>query len=157
MSGIRAGEAGQLAGLQLEDEILAVGERRVTSGGGLADELELISDGALADLLIARRQKLRRLPVECRPPDETSWRLARSSGRSPEQDKAFEQWLSGQLTPPVNAEPAETEETEENSAGEGAADVESAGEAQTLDPPSDTDAKTSVAAETRTESSDSDD
>lgn len=63
---VRTGGPAAEAGLNAEDELLAIGEARVPTEGGPQALLRRLSPGAQTQLLVARRGQLRSLPVALR-------------------------------------------------------------------------------------------
>jgi predicted metalloprotease with PDZ domain len=90
------GFAGSRAGLQVGDEIIALGGYRVTSEQW-ADRIGMLEVGQQTTLLVARRGKMLELGLEvvADPQIEAiaSWNLVRVEKPTPEQEKRWESWL----------------------------------------------------------------
>jgi predicted metalloprotease with PDZ domain len=107
VSAIRAGSTGQAAGLNLDDEVLAVNGRRVNAAS-FAEELKAVPPGEWMTVLVARRGILREIRVEVATNPTESWRLARVPKPTADQEQRWQQWLQGK---PVQASETETSET----------------------------------------------
>jgi len=96
------------AGLNVGDEILAVGDYRVPPAlDGWKERLKAYPPGTKDSLLVARRERLLRLPVAFAAEPRLVWKLEEDPKASPEQRAHLEAWLrSGALTPaPLPAPP----------------------------------------------------
>jgi len=102
VSAIRAGSAGETAGLNLDDEVLAVNQRRINASS-FTEELRGLKPGETARLLIARRGQLREIDAIVAANPTEAWRLGRIRRPTPEQDAQWRSWLG---LPSKDAEPA---------------------------------------------------
>lgn len=81
------------AGLNVDDEILAIGDRRVSAT--FWPRLgEYYRPGDTAELLVARRGALVKLPATFRAEPVFSWRLETSPGQTQAQRASLDLWLS---------------------------------------------------------------
>ncbi|GIW88350.1 MAG: peptidase M61 [Isosphaeraceae bacterium] len=94
VSQVRRGTPGAAAGVNVGDEILAIGEFRVRADQW-SKRLELYRPEESTSLLIARRERLMRLPVTFGREPTESWRLAVRDDASPEQNARRKAWLQG--------------------------------------------------------------
>jgi predicted metalloprotease with PDZ domain len=94
VSRVPTGSAAQNAGLNVDDEILAIGEFRVRPDG-LATRLGFYKPGDKVMLLIARRDKLERLELTLDSDSPASWQLEVKPDATQEQKTHLEAWLSG--------------------------------------------------------------
>ena len=83
------------AGLNVGDEILAVNDFRVESG--LDDRLKQYSPGTTVTLLVARREKLERLPVHLVKKPVESWQLEVDPKAASEAQEHRSRWLGPDL------------------------------------------------------------
>lgn len=83
------------AGLNVDDEILALDEYRVT--GGLEDRLKQYSPGTTVSLLVARREKVLRLPVKLEKKPSESWQIEVDPAATTESQQHRSQWLGPDL------------------------------------------------------------
>jgi predicted metalloprotease with PDZ domain len=82
------------AGINVDDEILAIDDQRVPAGGW--DELlGHYPPGTAVEILVARRGRLRRIPVTLAEKPETRWRLEVAPGASRQQIGQRTRWLTG--------------------------------------------------------------
>jgi predicted metalloprotease with PDZ domain len=96
---VRRGTPAFDAGLNAEDEIVGIGEYRVTPGGW-NDRLKAYRPGETVEILVARRDRLVRLPATFARKPKARWKLAVSPEATPEQKARMEEWLRGKaLTP----------------------------------------------------------
>ncbi|MEZ4472619.1 MAG: PDZ domain-containing protein [bacterium] len=79
------------AGLNAEDELLAIGDQRVEAGQ-LDGLLERLRAGERVTLLVARRGQLLRLPVALGAEPADAWKLSRDPKATPEQKARFAAW-----------------------------------------------------------------
>lgn len=107
VSAIRAGSAGETAGLNLDDEVLAINQRRINASS-FTEELRGLKPGQTARLLIARRGQVREIDAVVAANPTEAWRLVRSPEPTPAQEAQWRGWLG---IPQDNAEP-KTEPTE---------------------------------------------
>lgn len=80
------------AGLNAEDEIVGLGDYRVTPDGW-KDRLKLYRPGETVEILVARRGRLLRLPATLGAKPKTRWKLAVDPAATPEQKGRLEDWL----------------------------------------------------------------
>ncbi|MBL8888542.1 MAG: M61 family metallopeptidase [Planctomycetaceae bacterium] len=93
ISAIRSGSAGEVAGLNLEDEILAINGRRVNATT-FSEELRDVGPPAQLELLISRRGRLREVDVTIGPASsEPSWQLMRMEKPSRRQKQQWIDWI----------------------------------------------------------------
>jgi predicted metalloprotease with PDZ domain len=93
---VRRGTPAHQAGVNVDDEILAIDDFRVRADG-LDRRLEQYAPGRAVTLLIARRDELLRIPATLgREPSDT-WRLEPKSDATPEQQARRKAW-SGETT-----------------------------------------------------------
>ena len=93
---VRRGTPAHQAGVNVDDEILALDDFRVRADG-LDRRLEQYAPGRAVTLLVARRDELLRLPVTLgREPSDT-WRLEPKPDATPEQQAHRKAW-SGEAT-----------------------------------------------------------
>lgn len=86
------------AGLNVDDELLAVGEHRVPPDGW-RKRLAAYRPGERQEVLVARRERLVRLPVVFGEKPGKRWKLEVSPDATPEQKARLAAWL-GSPTPP---------------------------------------------------------
>ncbi|HYG61105.1 MAG TPA: PDZ domain-containing protein [Thermoanaerobaculia bacterium] len=91
---VKRGTPAHEAGLNVDDEILAIGEYRVPPEEW-AKRLESYRPGEPASLLIARRERLLRLPVTFGEKPKPGWKLEVDPGATPEQKARLDAWLKG--------------------------------------------------------------
>lgn len=91
---VRRGTPAYDAGLNVEDEIVGLGDYRVTPGHW-QDRLETYRPGEKVEILVARRDRLVRLPVAFTAQPKTRWKLEAAPEASPEQKAHLEDWLRG--------------------------------------------------------------
>lgn len=93
ISAIRAGSAGEAAGLNLEDELLAVNDRRINATT-FNEELRDLKTEARLKLLIARRGRLREVDVPSGPVvSDRVWQLTRVEKPSRKQKQQWIDWV----------------------------------------------------------------
>ena len=92
VTGVTRGTPAYAAGLNVDDEILALDDYRVRDWGS---RLEKYRAGAEAELLIARREKLIRLPVTFAAEPPNRWHLERRLVTTGAQRTHRESWLEG--------------------------------------------------------------
>lgn len=90
------------AGLNVGDEILALGDYRVPPEGW-NERLKAYRPGQKETLLVARRERLTRLPVVFGEKPRLRWKLEIDPAATPEQRARLEEWLRG-AEPGVAAE-----------------------------------------------------
>jgi predicted metalloprotease with PDZ domain len=91
VSQIRRDGPGEKAGVNVDDEILAIDEFRVRADR-LDDRLQQYRPGDKVTLLVARREQLMRLELTFDREPSRSWRLETLAG-TPEQEKQLQRWL----------------------------------------------------------------
>jgi predicted metalloprotease with PDZ domain len=82
------------AGLDAEDEILAVGGYRVTPST-FTERLQQFAPGERVEVLISRREAVRAIPVTLAANPGSPWRLEPDPAASADAVRARERWLSG--------------------------------------------------------------
>ncbi|ACY15825.1 M61 family metallopeptidase [Haliangium ochraceum] len=82
------------AGVNVGDELLAIDERRISSDGP-DDVLRYLRPGERVELLVARRERLRRLAVTLGDKPDEEWKLALAPRPSNDQARRRGRWLSG--------------------------------------------------------------
>ena len=87
----RRGAPAYDAGLNVDDEILAIGSFRVRAGG-LPVRLEQYSPGDSVSVLVARRDELKRIEITLGNEPVTTWELEPSPDASPEQKARLAAW-----------------------------------------------------------------
>ncbi len=94
VTGVRRETPAFAAGLNVDDEILAAGDRRVT-----ATLWPLLGDyfraGEQVELLVSRRGRLVKLPVTFGAQPRSSWRLEMDPRATEVQKAALHKWLTG--------------------------------------------------------------
>lgn len=100
VSQVRRGTPVHEAGLNVDDEILAIDDVRVRADG-LNTRLEQYKPGDTVSVLVARRDRLTRLPVKLGVDPGRPWRLEVAPDASEEQKSRLNQWL---LLPPPSTE-----------------------------------------------------
>ncbi|HYO14978.1 MAG TPA: PDZ domain-containing protein, partial [Thermoanaerobaculia bacterium] len=91
---LRRGTPAYEAGLNVGDEILAVGEFRVPPSGW-EERLKAYRPGEKVSLLIARRERLMRLSVTFGEKPRPRWKLETAPDATPEQQARLAAWLAG--------------------------------------------------------------
>ena len=89
---VKRGTPAYEAGLNVDDEILGLGDYRVTPDQW-KDRLAVYRPGETVEILVARRDRLVRLPVQLAAKPKTRWKLAVAPGATPEQKARQEDWL----------------------------------------------------------------
>lgn len=89
---VREGAPAREAGLNVDDEILALGGYRVRADG-LTERLKQYRPGDRVELLVARREAIRILPVTLGPPPGLPWRLAPDTEAPPEAVAERTRWM----------------------------------------------------------------
>lgn len=82
------------SGVNVGDEILAVGDYRVEADEW-SERMKQYSPGDRVEILVARRDRLVRFPVELGAEPENRWRLEIAPDATPDQRKHLEIWLTG--------------------------------------------------------------
>jgi predicted metalloprotease with PDZ domain len=104
---VRRGTPAFAAGLAVEDEILAFGDYRVPPEG-LAERLEAYRPGEEVSLLVARRERLLRLPLTFGEEPEKRWKLEPDPEATAEQKARLDAWLGPETAPETAETPEET-------------------------------------------------
>ena len=105
---VRRGTAGFQAGINAGDEILAIDDYRVPPEG-FRDRLKAYRPGDKATFLVARRERLTRLPVTFGEKPPRKWKLELDPKATPEQKQHLADWLRPAAVPapePVTVAPA---------------------------------------------------
>ena len=92
MSGVRRNTPGYEAGVNVDDEILAIDDVRVRADG-LAARLEQYKPGDKIAVLVARRDKLTRIEVTLGADPGRAWRLEVSPAATAEQKARLTAWI----------------------------------------------------------------
>jgi predicted metalloprotease with PDZ domain len=87
----RRGTPAYDAGLNVDDEILAIGEFRIRAGG-LPARLDQYKPGDTVTMLVARRDELKRIDVTLGNEPVTTWQLETNPDASPEQKARIAAW-----------------------------------------------------------------
>jgi predicted metalloprotease with PDZ domain len=95
-----------LAGISLDDEVIALEGMRVK--GGVDSLLRLYNVGDTVKLMIAREQRIIEVPVEISTRDFSFWSLSSSGDDNRDRKKRRELWISGE----VPKEPAAPKKSE---------------------------------------------
>ncbi|HJX26388.1 MAG TPA: PDZ domain-containing protein, partial [Thermoanaerobaculia bacterium] len=82
------------AGLNVGDEILALGDYRVTPANW-KDRLKAYRPGEVVEIVVSRRERLVRLPVTFGQKPRQRWKLEVDPRANPEQTARLEAWLRG--------------------------------------------------------------
>jgi predicted metalloprotease with PDZ domain len=94
VTAVKRGTPAYDAGVNVGDEILAIDDFRVPPEG-LEGRLKYYRPGEKATLLVARRDRLTRLPVTFGEKPRESWKLEARSDATPEQKAHLAAWLEG--------------------------------------------------------------
>jgi predicted metalloprotease with PDZ domain len=94
VSQIRRGTPAEAAGLNVDDEIIAIGEYRVRPDQW-ESRLEAYRPGDRVSLLVARREQLVRLDATFGSEPPRTWRLEIEPSASPAQRAHLQEWLAG--------------------------------------------------------------
>jgi predicted metalloprotease with PDZ domain len=82
------------AGINVEDEILAIGDYRITAGK-LDERLERYRPGDQLSLLVSRREKLMRIPIVSAETPSQTWTLEIDPDAPDSANQQRQAWLSG--------------------------------------------------------------
>lgn len=94
VTGVKRETPAYEAGVNVGDELLAIGDYRVPAEG-LENRLKNYRPGEKASLLISRRDRLTRLPVTFGEKPRPRWKLEAAPNATPEQKARLEAWLAG--------------------------------------------------------------
>ncbi len=94
VTAVRRGTPAYEAGVNVGDEILAIDDFRISSDG-LEGRLKYYRPGEKATLLVARRERLTRLPVTFGEKPKNRWTLEARPDATPEQKAHLAAWLEG--------------------------------------------------------------
>ncbi|MFL6258741.1 MAG: M61 family metallopeptidase [Thermoanaerobaculia bacterium] len=94
VTAVKRGTPAYDAGVNVGDEILAVDDYRVPPEG-LEGRLKVYRPGEKATLLVARRERLARLPVTFGEKPKERWKLEARPDATPEQKAHLAAWLEG--------------------------------------------------------------
>jgi predicted metalloprotease with PDZ domain len=94
VTAVKRGTPAYDAGVNVGDELLAIDDFRVPAEG-LEGRLKVYRPGEKATLLVARRDRLTRLPVTFGEKPKESWKLEARPGATPEQKAHLAAWLEG--------------------------------------------------------------
>ena len=92
VSAVRRGTPGYEAGIDVDDEILAIGEFRVRAGD-LDARLARYQPGDKVSILVARRDELRRLELKLGVEPPRSWVLEARPDATADQQERLRAWL----------------------------------------------------------------
>ena len=90
---VRRGTPAEKGGINVDDEILAIGDFRVRAGQ-LDNRLAQYRPGEAVSILVSRREELRRFDVTLGSEPPRQWTLEVRSGATVEQQNHLRQWLS---------------------------------------------------------------
>jgi predicted metalloprotease with PDZ domain len=91
---VRRGTPAALAGVNVDDEILAIDDYRVRPDQW-EQRMEAYRPGDRVELLVAHREQLKRLPATLGVEPQESWKLEPDPGASPGQQERLRAWLDG--------------------------------------------------------------
>ncbi|HYU30727.1 MAG TPA: PDZ domain-containing protein [Thermoanaerobaculia bacterium] len=103
---VKRGTPAYEAGLNVDDEIVGLGDYRVTPEHW-KDRLKVYRPGETVEILVARRDRLVRLPVTFAARPKTRWKLAVDPKATPEQKAHLDAWLHSSARPDVKEEAEE--------------------------------------------------
>ncbi|HKI03495.1 MAG TPA: PDZ domain-containing protein [Thermoanaerobaculia bacterium] len=107
---VKRGTPAHEAGVNVDDEILAIGDYRVPPAG-LADRLKAYQPGEKDSLLVARRDRLTRLPVTFGEKPRIRWKLEMRPDATGEQKAHLAAWLADKGSPAEEEKEETTPET----------------------------------------------
>lgn len=113
---VAVGSPAHQAGLDTGDEIIALSDVRIDAAG-FAREIKEMNEGDIIQLLIARRGKLKSVPVALESKQSQSFKLRDIKEASPEQDARQRDWLGLPAKEP-EAKESETKKADESKPGE---------------------------------------
>src|SRR3954451_20245219 len=96
VTAVKRGTPGYDAGVNVGDEILAIDDFRVPPEG-LEGRLKVYRSGEKATLLVARRDRLTRLPVTFGEKPKDRWKLEARPDATPQQKAHLAAWLEGKV------------------------------------------------------------
>ncbi|MFP5285319.1 MAG: PDZ domain-containing protein, partial [Thermoanaerobaculia bacterium] len=111
---VKRGTPAYEAGLNVGDELIALGDYRVPPEGW-KDRLKAYRPGQKDTLLVARRERLMRLPIVFGEKPRLVWKLEPDPDATVEQRARLEDWLRGSEPEVRAAEELPEEELEESS------------------------------------------
>ncbi len=92
ITALRAGSTGEASGLNLDDELIAINDRRVNATS-FVEELRGAEPGALVKLTVSRRGQLREFDVLVEAAAPEKWRLSRVRRPNRRQKAQWTDWL----------------------------------------------------------------
>ena len=95
ITSVRRNTAGIDAGLNVDDEIIAIDDVRVRAADGLAQRLAQYRLGDKVSMTVARRDRLIKLAVTLGTDPGRPWRLEQSPNATAEQKARFEALMTG--------------------------------------------------------------
>jgi predicted metalloprotease with PDZ domain len=116
ITAIRAGSTGEISGLNLDDEVIAVNERRINATN-FSEELRSVQPGTSVKLLISRRGQLRHVDVVVAANQVEVWRLARVRRPNREQKTQWSDWTAAEIEPETDSETNPDSEVESTDDG----------------------------------------
>jgi predicted metalloprotease with PDZ domain len=96
ITSVRRGTAGLDAGLNVDDEIIAIDDVRVRAADGLAPRLAQYRPGDKVTFTVARRDRLMKIDVTLGADPGRPWRLEPSPNATDEQKARFQTLMTGQ-------------------------------------------------------------
>ena len=93
---VQRGSPADVAGLNVDDEILAIDEFRVRADR-LENRLEQYKTGDKVSVLVARREQLVRVPTTFGAEPQKAWRLEMNPAASDAQRRLLDAWLRGEI------------------------------------------------------------
>jgi predicted metalloprotease with PDZ domain len=94
VAGVTRGTPAESSGINVEDEIVALDEFRVTAPQWDA-RVDLYQPGDTVSVLVARRDSLNRFDLKVGPQEVQSWRLRAGVDATPAEQQHLREWLSG--------------------------------------------------------------
>jgi predicted metalloprotease with PDZ domain len=94
---VQRGSPADVAGLNVEDEILAIDEFRVRADR-LDNRLEQYKNGDKVSVLVARREQLVRIPMTFGAEPQKAWRLEVNPSATEAQRRLLDAWWRGEST-----------------------------------------------------------
>jgi predicted metalloprotease with PDZ domain len=93
---VRRSTPAHAAGLNVDDEIVGIDAFRVRAGE-FETRLEQYAAGDTVEVLVARRDRLIRVPVKLGTEPSKAWRLAVDPGATAAQRASLSAWFSGEI------------------------------------------------------------